>query len=46
MKSLCANALQEAHIEKLISLLSTRELNGGEAWSAFSSPRKSKSFER
>ena len=46
MKSLCANSLQKAHIERLISLLSTRELNGGEAWSAFSSPEKSKSFKR
>lgn len=46
MKSLCADSLQEAHIERLISMISTRELKGGEAWSAFSSPERSKSFKR
>lgn len=46
MKSLCADDTQRAHIDKLISLLSTQELRGGEAWSAFSSPEKTKSFKR
>ncbi|POE04425.1 HNH endonuclease [Pectobacterium odoriferum] len=46
MKSLCADDTQRAHIDQLISLLSTRELNGREAWSAFSSPERSKSFKR
>lgn len=46
MKSLCANDTQLNHIEKLLSLLKTKKLKGGEAWSAFSSPEKSKSFKR
>lgn len=46
MKSLCTSESQRVHIDRLISLLSTNELKGGEAWSAFSSPEKSKSFKR
>jgi len=46
MRSLCENDGQRDHLAKLISLVSTRQLNGGEAWSAFSSPAKAKSFNR
>jgi uncharacterized protein (TIGR02646 family) len=46
MKSLCANATQRTHLDRLLSLLRTKELKGGEAWSAFSSPKKNQSFKR
>lgn len=46
MRSLCINNDQREHLTKLIRLMRTKELNGGEAWSAFSSPARSKSFTR
>lgn len=46
MKSLCTNDTQREHMDKLISMLASKEINGGEAWSAFSSPEKSKRFKR
>lgn len=46
MKSLCKSDVQRAHLQKLIDLIRTKDLTGGEAWSAFSAPEKSKRFER
>lgn len=46
MRSLCSDDTQQAHMDALISLVSKRELKAGEAWSAFSSPERTKSFTR
>jgi 5-methylcytosine-specific restriction endonuclease McrA len=45
MKSLC-NDMQKNHLEKLLNFIIDGSLNGGEAWSAFSSPASSKKFTR
>jgi 5-methylcytosine-specific restriction endonuclease McrA len=46
MISLCDNIDQRDHLTKLIKLVRTKQLNGGEAWSAFSSPSTTKYFDR
>ncbi|MDT8926010.1 HNH endonuclease [Pseudomonas taiwanensis] len=46
MRSLCTTAEQKEHLAKLLKLMRAKELNGGEAWSAFSSPAVSKTFTR
>lgn len=45
MKSLC-NDVQKNHLEKLLNLIRGDILNGGEAWSVFSSPDLSKKITR
>jgi 5-methylcytosine-specific restriction endonuclease McrA len=46
MKSLCVNDEQKTHLQKLIDLIGGKDLNGTEAWSAFSAPEASKTFNR
>lgn len=46
MNSLCTNSNQKAHLQKLIDLIDSGDLNGTEAWSAFSKPEASKTFTR
>lgn len=44
MKSLCTIADHKSHLERLVTLVRTRELNGTQAWSAFSNPEALKKF--
>jgi hypothetical protein len=44
MKSLCVDSEEENHLQKLIDMIKNKDLDGGEAWSAFSSPAASKTF--
>lgn len=46
MNSLCINSAEKAHLNKLENLINNGDLDGGEAWSAFSTPAASKSFDR
>ena len=46
MRALCTTAAQETHIDKLLKLVSSKTIDGGEAWTAFSTPGRSKTFKR
>lgn len=46
MKSLCTTPTEMGHLDKLLKLVSSKTVDGGEAWTAFSTPEKSKSFKR
>lgn len=46
MKSLCVSDEQKNHLQKLIDLIGRNDLNGSEAWSAFSAPAPTKTFKR
>lgn len=46
MKSLCVSNEQKVHLQKLLDLIVSNDLNGTEAWSAFSVPAASKEFKR
>jgi len=45
MRSLCTTA-QKEHVDKLLTLVSSKTINGSEAWTAFSTPEKSKAYKR
>lgn len=46
MKTLCVTSEQKTHLQKLIDLIGSKDLDGGEAWSAFAAPEVSKTFNR
>ena|SRR6218665_972887 len=46
MKSLCTTAAQKGHVDKLLKLVSSKTIDSGEAWTAFSTPGRSKTFGR
>lgn len=46
MKSLCKTSDQKAHLKKLVDLIKHGDLDGGEAWSVFSAPAASMTFNR
>ena len=46
MRTLCIGDNQRAHLAKLVDLIQSKQLNGSEAWSAFSAPALSKTFQR
>lgn len=46
MRSICTTAVEMGHVDKLLELVSSRIINGGEAWAAFSTPERSKVFKR